>query len=357
MNPVKLLLATAIWASLLSGSLLAQSTIKKEIDVGFAQMDLIKPILKQSLSPIGKFVMLPNKGSVMVIDTPEGIMAAEAALAQADMPEVDVALDFEFVTGLPPRQTNITVVREVPFPTNYAPPQIIVGPGGSYTVVPATPTQFRKRKFGVISETNSSVNPDGSINLNTSTEVSEFEGFINYGSAILPSGEIGAVPVGGPVVNPLYFEPFINSGNLNLPIISTTRITTSVVIRPRVNLGLVILDVMPRFTVEPQPDIGGQSQRKPVNVDLTDFRTEVEIPNRGVGRVYGFTGASDDFNRRFFGAENPNHGSTAIEVRAAIKPPGTAAAQKAAETPVVPPAVNSPQMITGPAQLLDPAAE
>ncbi len=351
MYPVRLLLlTTAVWIGAMPVSSPAQGTIKKEIDVGFARMELVKPILKQALSPIGKFVMLPNKGSVMVIDTPQGVMAAEVALAEAELPEVDVALDFEFVTGLPPRHSQITVAREVPFPTGYTAPTIIVGPGGGFTVVPSTPTGFQTRNIGVTSETSSSVNPDGSINLDINYESTEFEGFINYGSAILPAGVVGTVPVTGSVANPLFFEPFINSGDLNLPIISTTRISTSVVIRPRVNLGAVYLDVMPRFTVVPEPDEGGQSGRKPYEVDLNDFRTTVEIPNREVGRVYGFSGASDAFNRHFFGAENPDKGSTAIVVKATIKPPGTAAAQ----TPQTP-EDSSGATVVDPTPLIEPA--
>ncbi|MEM9284198.1 MAG: hypothetical protein AAGA96_20465 [Verrucomicrobiota bacterium] len=313
----------------------SQSTEKKEIDVGFASIDLVRPILQGALSPVGKFVMLPNKGSVMVIDTPSGILAAEQALAGAALPEVDVALDFEFVTGLPARRTQITVAREVPLPYEYAPPTIFVGPNGNYTVIPATPTRFERRNIGVTSETVTSVNPDGSINLDINTESTEFEGFINYGSAILPAGGVGMVPIGGPVSNPLFFEPFINSGNLNLPIISTTRISTSVVIRPRVNLGTIELDVLPRFTVVPESDPAGQSPRKPMEVDLQNYQTVIVVPNGKVGRVYGFTGASEEFNRQFLGAGEPREGSAAIEVRATIKPAGTAASATTAPVPTV----------------------
>ena len=355
MNPVKLLLATAVWiGASWGGAALAQSTIKKEIDVGFAQMDLVKPVLQEALSPVGKFVMLPGKGSIMFIDTPEGILSAETALAQADFPQVDVALDFEFVTGLPPRSSSIVVGQEVPFPIEYQAPTIIVGPNGVSTVIPATPTKFMKRNIGVTSETVTSINPDGSINLDINTEHTEFEGFINYGSAILPAGTVGTVPIQGPVANPVFFGPFINSGNILVPVISTTRISTSVVIKPTVRLGSVHLDMMPRFTIE-NPDPGGQSPRKPVEVDLRDYRTVIEVPNGEVGRVYGFSGASDEFNRHFLGAEDPdNPGRAAIVVRANIKPPGTAAAAAPAEVEVpVEAEKEEPQTIKGPAPIVE----
>lgn len=303
----------------------SEETIKKEIDVGFAPMGLIKPVLKQALSPDGRFVILPGRGSIMVIDTPEGILAAETALEQVEFTKVDVALDFEFVTGLPPRYSKIVVGQEVPFPVAYNAPTIFVGPNGAITVIPSTPTRFETRNIGVSSETVSSINSDGSINLDINTETTEFERFVNYGSAILSAGTVGTVPIRASVSDPGFFGPFINSGDILVPIISTTRISTSVVIKPSVRLGAVHLNMMPRFTIE-NSDPGGQSPRKPVEIDMRDFHTIVEIPNGKVSRVYGFTGASDEFNRHFLGAEDPDSaGLAAIVVKASIQPAGTAA--------------------------------
>lgn len=302
-----------------AGSAVSQTTIKKEIDVGFASLDAVKPILKQSLTPQGKFVLLPAKGSVMVIDTPEGIIAAETALGNAELPNPTVSLDFKFVTGLPSRSRKISMAQEVPFPIEYNAPQIIVNPTGNYTVIPATPSKFVTRNIGVTSETVSTLNPDGSVTLDIDTESTAFDGFVNYGSAILPAGQIGTVPVLDQVGDPAFFSPFARSGDILLPVISTTRISTSVVIRPRVKLGVVSLDVMPRLTVETEETdeaVGGLH-----TIDLSEFSTQVDVQNDSVGRVYGFPKAGDDFNRRFFGAEDPDNGAAAIVVKAKIQPP------------------------------------
>ena len=56
----------------LAGSLYAQSTIKREISVGLASLDEIRPVREGALSPAGKFIYLASKGSVTVIDTPAG---------------------------------------------------------------------------------------------------------------------------------------------------------------------------------------------------------------------------------------------------------------------------------------------
>jgi hypothetical protein len=109
-------LLTAIVAGIAS-PVLAEPTLKKEIDVSFAPLEVVKPVLDPVLSPLGKFLMLANKGAVLVIDTPGGILATEQAIAAAQFPPADVALEFQFVTGLPARKTSIMVGQEVPFPT------------------------------------------------------------------------------------------------------------------------------------------------------------------------------------------------------------------------------------------------
>ncbi|MDP4793030.1 MAG: hypothetical protein NWR99_14240, partial [Verrucomicrobiales bacterium] len=198
------------------------------------------------------------------------------------------------------------------------------GPNGTVTgFVPATPTEFRTRNIGVTSESVSTVNPDGSITLDLNTESTAFEGFINYGSAILPSGGIGTVPVNGQVGDPLFFAPFINTGGVSLPIISTTRISTSIVIRPRLEVGVINLDMMPRLKVE----IDG-SEMEPQLVDLKAYQTTLPVANHQVGRLYGFTGAGDTFHRHFFGAKDLTAGGTAIVVKAKASPPGTAVPEK-----------------------------
>lgn len=305
-------------AASLGLSALAQETIKREIDIGLATLEDVRPILEGALGPSGKFVYLANRNGVLVMGTPTDVLAAEQAIAAASLAQPDVALDFSFVTGLP-RRKSITVAQEVPFPTAYQAPTIIVGPTGGATVIPATPTRFETRNIGVTSETTSTLNPDGSITVDVDFEQTAFEGFVNYGSAILPAGGIGTVPVNGAVGDPVFFSPFIDAGAIRFPIISTTRISTSIVIRPRVHLGAVELDVIPRLRIE--PDEVPESDREPEEVDLRQFRTTIAVPRGEKGRVYGFAGASDEFNNRFFGADDPEKGRSAIEVSATLRAP------------------------------------
>jgi hypothetical protein len=200
-------------------------------------------------------------------------------------------------------------------------------------VIPATPTDFERRNIGVTSDTTTTINPDGTLTVDVNLEHTTFEGFINYGSAILPNGVIGTVPVANPVGNPQFFNPFINSGDILVPIIGTTHISTSVVIRPRLARGVVELDMMPRLVVEADEDNGAVED---VVVNLPQFQTALNVKDGEVGRVHGFANAPEEFNRRFFNAKpGDREGAVAITVKAALKPPGTAeaAASASEDTP------------------------
>ncbi len=309
----------------------AQQTAKKEIDVGLASIETVRAVIEGALSPQGKFVMLPGKNSILVIDTPQGIFAAEQAIAGAGakMPQPDVALQFQFQSGLPSRRTRIEMTRQLPLPTEYNAPTIIVGPNGPVGFIPPTPTKFQTRDIGVISDTTTTVNPDGSLTVDIDFQHTEFEGFVNYGSAILPTGGLGAVAVANGVGQPQFFAPFINSGDILMPIISTTRISTSVVVRPRVAGGLVSLDMMPQLVVAPNED-EAKAGVEDLVINLPQFQTTLDVRDGEVGRAYGFPRASEEFNRRFFNAKpDDRDGAVAITVKAEFKPPGTAAKPEA----------------------------
>ena len=311
------ILAVALLAGTLTTYAFAQITAKKEIDTAYAPLEVIKRVLDGVLTPRGKFLLLAKKGGILVIDAPEGILAAEQAIAAANLPKPIVSMDFEFITGLPQRRQTITHVQEVPVPVEFDPPTIFLGPSGTIVgVIPPTPTRFETRNIGVTSETVNTFNPDGSVTIDNRTESSQFEGFINYGSAVLPVGGVGALPVNSQVGDPNFFVPYLTAGGFNLPVISTTRITTSVVIRPRLELGIVHLDMLPRLLVE-----SGGPGVDPGIADLKEFRVTLPVLNHQIGRIHGFIGADDDFNRRFFGARDPHSGSVSIVLKVSAVPP------------------------------------
>ena len=302
--------------------------MRKEVDVGFTTIDKIRPVMQKALSPTGKFLYFERKGTVLVMDDIANIAVAEQALSQLDVPQPEIFLQTAFKTGLTStavagvgqtRRSSISIGREIPFPVEFDPPRIPNSVGGNAAgviVTPATPTRFETRFIGTRSDVGATINPNGSITLDINTENTSFEGFINFGSPIMvTSGGLGTVGVNGQVTNPTFFQSVIPN-NILLPIIGTTRVSTSVVVWPRASRGNVQVDLMPRLTIETE-----EQGAEEVDIDLKQFRTTMTVPNNGVGRVYGFTNASEDFNRNFLGAKNLTYGGTSIIVKAQLKRP------------------------------------
>ena len=107
--------------------------------------------------------------------------------------------------------SKIEVIREFIYPTEYEPPELPQSIGGGigggndegggsveiFPVTPATPTGFEVRNTGVTLEVEPVVGPEKKyINLSIRPELVEFDGFVNYGSAIKT---LGADSLGNPV--------------------------------------------------------------------------------------------------------------------------------------------------------------
>ncbi|MEX1044540.1 MAG: Amuc_1098 family type IV pilus outer membrane protein [Chthoniobacterales bacterium] len=85
---------------------------------------------------------------------------------------------------------TIEIVREFRYPAEYEPPQVPQTTGfGVQPVTPATPTTFTMKPVGVRLEVEPTVGSDNyTIDLRLLPEVTEFEGFINYGTPIFNQG-------------------------------------------------------------------------------------------------------------------------------------------------------------------------
>ncbi len=111
----------------------------------------------------------------------------------------------------PGERASIRQIREFIYPTEYDPPElpnsvgivqanvngqqggIDTGVGNSFPVTPATPTAFETRELGKIIEVEPVVGPDNqTVSLNIATEISDFVGFVNYGTPISTIG-VGAL--------------------------------------------------------------------------------------------------------------------------------------------------------------------
>jgi general secretion pathway protein D len=141
------------------------------------------------------------------------------------------------VTTKPGQRATVEVVREFLYPTEFDPPQIPQNFGGtaggvsllgtstsqsSFPVTPTTPTAFEMKPIGVRMEVDPVLGPDGyTIDLNLAPEVTEFEGFINYGSPI-QTGSVDAL--GNPTTLTL------TENRIPQPVFSTRKVQTAVTV-------------------------------------------------------------------------------------------------------------------------------
>ena len=100
------------------------------------------------------------------------------------------------VTVTSGRKATINITRKFPYPRDYSPPTVPQSQGGGVNpATPATPTSFETRNVGVQLEVEPTVGPDGyTIELSLSPQITEFQGFVNYGS---PIQTIAPIYIGG----------------------------------------------------------------------------------------------------------------------------------------------------------------
>ena len=107
---------------------------------------------------------------------------------------------------------TVEVIREFRYPAEYEPPQIPQSTGaGTQPITPATPTSFTMKPTGVRLQVEPTVGSDNyTIDLRLVPEVTEFEGFINYGSPIRNRGIV------------------VTENVINYPVFSERKVETSV---------------------------------------------------------------------------------------------------------------------------------
>lgn len=137
------------------------------------------------------------------------------------------------------KRATVQVVREFRYPTQFDPPQIpqSIGSGGGFTpVTPTTPSGFETRNLGVELEVEPTIGPDGfTIDLNLSPRVTEFDGFINYGSPIFTTATNSTTTLDafGFLVGQDTGESaavLVSENVINQPVFSVRQVTTMVTV-------------------------------------------------------------------------------------------------------------------------------
>jgi general secretion pathway protein D len=130
-------------------------------------------------------------------------------------------------------QATMEAVRVFPYPVAFDPPELVTQTNSSTisvgaatssgisppTVIATTPTDFKRRNIGVRLVIKPQITADDkTVDLSLFPEVTDFEGFIDYGSQI----NIG---------NPDGTTSLLSSNDINQPVFNTRRINTKVLIR------------------------------------------------------------------------------------------------------------------------------
>jgi general secretion pathway protein D len=118
------------------------------------------------------------------------------------------------VTTKSGNSANVSIVREFRYPATYSPPEIPQTTGsGTQPITPATPTDFEMRQVGVTLDVTPTVQDQtGQIDLDMKPLVTEFEGFINYGSQIRNRGVV------------------VTENYINYPVFSERKVLTTVTV-------------------------------------------------------------------------------------------------------------------------------
>ena len=131
-------------------------------------------------------------------------------------------------------KATVKIINEFIYPRSYDPPTVpqsvsnTVPPGGFSpppTVTPSFPRDFTKQDLGVVLEAQPTIGPDGyTIDLELNPKVTDFDGFINYGS---PINTLGSTIQNGfqvPIAQTL------TTNTINQPVFSVREVNTFVTV-------------------------------------------------------------------------------------------------------------------------------
>lgn len=142
------------------------------------------------------------------------------------------------ITARDQEEASIDIIREFKYPTEFTPPSLppastgAVTAGGSpppIVVTPTTPAAFDKKETGVSLKVTPSIKGDNyAIDLDLHPTVTEFEGFINYGSPIQTVAANSAISANGFTVASTPRAVTLTDNVINQPIFSVRKISTNV---------------------------------------------------------------------------------------------------------------------------------
>jgi general secretion pathway protein D len=140
-------------------------------------------------------------------------------------------------------KATVKIINEFIYPRQYSPPTIpqstqaqTTGNGNNNpvnqpppTITPSFPSDFTKQDLGVVLEAKPTIGPDGyTIDLELNPKVTDFDGFINYGSPIntvgSQAGLFNGIPASIPIVQTL------TTNTIKQPVFSVREVNTFVTV-------------------------------------------------------------------------------------------------------------------------------
>lgn len=131
------------------------------------------------------------------------------------------------------QSSNISIVREFIYPTEYEPPEVPTSSGRSNAVTPVTPampTAFEKRDVGMTLEVLPVADANKHyVDITVAPSFVEFDGFVNYGSPIntTVSGGIAGGVGGGSLTNSVVT---LTENTILMPVFSSRRTSTQLTV-------------------------------------------------------------------------------------------------------------------------------
>ncbi|WP_322281714.1 Amuc_1098 family type IV pilus outer membrane protein [Prosthecobacter sp.] len=197
-------------------------------------------------SPLGNQSVAPGILSLAGVFTDPQFQSVLRGLSQKKGIDVNASPSVTTKNGL---KATVEITREIIYPTEFDPPQLpqgqpavqIIAAGATaekMIATPTTPTAFEMRKTGVMLEVEPVISEDGrSVELTIAPELTEFEGFVNYGSPIFSPASQSVLPIqltaGIPPGNTSYIpisqpEQLITPNMILQPVFKTQKVSTGV---------------------------------------------------------------------------------------------------------------------------------
>lgn len=134
------------------------------------------------------------------------------------------------VTVTSGKKATINITQKFPYPRDYSPPTVPQTQGGGVApATPATPTSFETRNCGVQLEVEPTVGPDGyTIELSLSPQITEFQGFVNYGTPIQTIAPVYLGGTNGAVIATRQIT--LTPNTINQPVFSVRQVDTQVTV-------------------------------------------------------------------------------------------------------------------------------